>query len=560
MPTHLGLSLPHTSSRYQSSSSFEAGVSLSGFRQGSRIIRLFRSSLATPLAPEPSRRLDSPRHGVSLIRLPPDQMLARAESAYRSMQLPFAENACRSVLAVQPQNGVAWLLLARILMEASRLEEVEELLRRAERWQAPGVEVMQSRSSLYWREGRDEECMRVCREILAIRPGDEEATCRMASCERRMGHPADALSRVSRFKTNPVGAAVSGWSHIDLKQFDEAIAVAGKGLEFPTINATQRANLWHIIGLANESLERFDAAIEGYTKAKEEFKGRLDETAMRKNFAHILEVFSKEFMSKAPVASERTERPVFIASMPRSGTTLLDRIIASHPQGAGAGETRALRGQINDWGTPDGTVQWVDKVPTLTVDDFNRIAARYLKETDQFGKDALRMADKHLMNWLSVGLIALAFPAARVIHLRRDPIDVGISCFERLRPVSVPWSSSLRSIGIAMKACDVMMDHWKSVTKIPILTVQYETLVRDTESETRRIIEFLGLPWDDACLAHHRKATKGTGRTAEGATLPPPTLSSEQASKPITDASIGRGARFGAALDAMRAAYAEPIL
>lgn len=495
-----------------------------------------------------------------MIRLPPDQMLARAESAYRSMQLQFAENACRSVLAVQPQNGVAWLLLARIVMEASRLEEVEELLRRAERWQAPGVDVMQSKASLYWRLGRDEDCLQVCREVMAIRPGDEEATCRMASCERRLGHPEDALARVSRYKSGAVGAAVSGWALLDLKQYEEAIAVATKGFDAPSINAAQRSNLWHIIGLANEALERYDASIDAYSKAKEDFKGRMDEAAMRKNFAHIVEVFSKEFLATARVSSVRSERPVFIASMPRSGTTLLDRIIAAHPQGAGAGETRALRGQINEWGTTDGTVQWVDKVPSLSVDDLDRIANRYLKETDQFGKDALRTADKHLMNWLSVGLISMVFPAARVIHLRRDPADVGISCFERLRPVSVPWSASLRSIGIAMKACDVMMDHWKQVARIPILTVQYETLVREPEQETRRIVEFLGLPWDDACLAHHRKAPKGTGRTADGATLPPPTLSSEQASKPITDSSIGRGTRFGAALDVMRAAYAEPLL
>lgn len=487
-------------------------------------------------------------------------MLARAETAYRSLQLGFAENACRSVLAVQPQNGVAWLLLARIVMEASRLEEVEELLRRAERWQAPGVELMQSKASLYWRLGRDEDCLQVCREVLAIRPGDEEATCRMASCERRLGRPQDALTRVSRYKSGPVGAAVSGWAFLDLKQYEDAIAAAMHGLEAPNINPVQRGNLWHVIGLANEALERYDASIEAYAKAKEDYKGKLDEAAMRKNFFHIVEVFSKEFLHSAPVSSVRSERPVFIASMPRSGTTLLDRIIAAHPRGAGAGETRALRGQISEWGTPDGTVQWVDKVPTLTVDDLDRIATRYLKETDPFGKDALRTADKHLMNWLSVGLISMVFPGARVIHLRRDPADVGISCFERLRPVAVPWSASLRSIGIAMKACDVMMDHWKKAARIPILTVEYETLVREPERETRRIIEFLGLPWDDACLAHHTRSPKGTGRTADGAMLPPPTLSSEQASKPITDSSIGRGARFGAALDVLRAAYAEPLL
>lgn len=498
-----------------------------------------------------------------MLRLSPNEMLQRAVQALNNGQITFAEEACRSVLKVQPQRGDAWLVLARTAMEASRFEEVEEHLAKAERFGARLAEVVQARSSLRWREGRDSEAHELCRKVLSLQPGDTESILRMAACERRMGDPAQSLRRLSSFK-NDVGAAVlSAWAHLDLKDHAAAVAAtepfANDPARLNALTGTQKSNLFHVRGYAQEGLGRYDEAVASYTKSKEAIPLTYDEKALKRIFTELRDFFTKEFLEKAPRATLRSERPVFVAAMPRSGTTLLDRIIASHPQGAGAGETRALRGQIAEWNGKTPESAWPRIVAGFDSAKLDAIVARYLNETDQYGRGSLRMADKHLMNWLFAGLIEMAFPASRIIHIRRDPIDAGISCFERLRPQAVAWAGSLRSIGIALRAADMLLDHWKTVCTVPILTVQYESLVRQQESETRRIIDFLGLPWDDACLRHHERRgdTKDLGGKRPDGSSPPPTLASEQAAKPMYDSSIGRGTRFGAALDPLRAAYDE---
>ena len=148
----------------------------------------------------------------------------------------------------------------------------------------------------------------------------------------------------------------------------------------------------------------------------------------------------------------------------------------------------------------------------------------------------------------------MALPDARIIHLQRDPMDIGISCFERLEPNSVAWSGDLRNIALAIKGTDSLMAHWKEVSGIPILDVRYEDLVRDPEAQVRRVLDFIGLPWDDACLRHH--VPKDSELDAQ---RPPPTLGSEQASRPVNDRSIGRAARFGPLLAPLRQALDEPL-
>lgn len=482
-------------------------------------------------------------------------MLQRAIVALNNGQLQFAEEAVRAVIRMQPQRGDAWLWLARTVMEASRLEEVDDLLRTAERWGAPAADVHLARSSLRWRQGRDADCHELCRKVLSFRPSDAEAQMRMAACERRMGDAQQSLRRLAALRSEPNAAILSAWAHLDLKDPAAAVAALTPFVQSTALSGSQRSNLHHVLGFAQEALGQYDQAIASYTASKAAIPTRHDEGALRRTFTDLRSFFTPEFLAKAPRASVRSDRPVFIAAMPRSGTTLLDRIVASHPEGAGAGETRALRGQIAEWNGKTPETTWPGRVATLGVEDLDRMATRYLKETDPFGASARRVADKHLMNWLFVGLIEMAFPASRVIHIRRDPIDAGISCFERLRPNAVAWCHSLRAIGIALRAADMLLEHWKSVCTVPILTVEYESLVRNQEAETRRIVEFLGLPWDDGCIEFHRKGQESRGQAGK----PPPTLASEQASKPMYDSSIGRGARFGAALDPLRQAYAEPM-
>lgn len=483
-----------------------------------------------------------------MFQIPSKNLLQNAVDAFNRAQFEMAETQCKALLKAEPKRKEGLLLMARIVMEQSRLAETEEWLTAAKAAGADEAEILSVRSVLRWREGRDEDVVTMCERILALKPNTFDAIVRAANAERRAKRPEATVKRLQSHRSQPVAATILGWAYLDLKDPKAALGVL-LPCSLMQLSGTQKSNLMHVLGQAHEALGEFDKALQAYTASNEAIPLVVNEAAIRRDIGNLRSYFTRERLLAAPKPSVRSARPVFIAAMPRSGTTLVDRIIAAHPDAAGAGETRALRAQVQEW------KDWPQVAGTFTAADLDRIASRYLAETNQFGASALRMADKHLLNWTMVGLISMAFPEARVIHLHRDTLDTGISCFERLRPGQVAWSRSLRLIGVALKACDVLMEHWKSVATVPILDVQYETLVQHTESETRRIIDFLGLPWNDACLAHHdaSKSKRGDG------TPPPPTLASEQAAKPIYDSSIGRGARFGSGLDPLRQAYAEPL-
>ena len=152
-----------------------------------------------------------------------------------------------------------------------------------------------------------------------------------------------------------------------------------------------------------------------------------------------------------------------------------------------------------------------------------------------------------------MGLFAQRFPKARIVHIQRDPLDVRISCFERVSGMTVPWTADLTQLGTVIRLYQELMDHWKQLNPMRIYTVDYERLVRNKEEEMRKLLDFLELPWDPAILNHHEKL-RGTVDGREQ--TPPPALASDQAAKPVYDSSIGRGARFGAALDPLRKAIA----
>jgi tetratricopeptide (TPR) repeat protein len=480
---------------------------------------------------------------------PPKNLLQSAIDAFNRAQFQVAEGHCKELLKTEPKRKEALLLMARVVLEQSRLSEVEPWLERAAAAGASDVDLLMARAGLRWREGRDEDVIAMCDRALTIRPDHLDASLRAANAERRLRRYEAAIKRLAPHTHNPVAATIAAWCYLDLDQPQPAVNLC-LPCTLTSMGATVKSNLMHVLGLAYEGLGKYDLALQAYTASNEAIPLSVPEAGLRRDINNLKNYFTRERIASAPKPSVRTARPVFIAAMPRSGTTLVDRIIAAHPECAGAGETRALRGQVQEW------TGWPEVVGSFTSADFDRIATRYVAETNRFGSAAVRMADKHLLNWTMVGLVSMAFPDARVIHLRRDMADTGISCFERLRPGQVAWSRSLRLIGVALKACDVLMEHWRQVATIPILDVQYETLVRQPESETRRIIDFLGIPWNDACLAHHDRS-KAKPR-ADGSP-PPPTLSSEQAAKPIYDKSIGRAQRFGAALDPLRQAYAEPF-
>lgn len=238
----------------------------------------------------------------------------------------------------------------------------------------------------------------------------------------------------------------------------------------------------------------------------------------------MIEATGKNTLEQAKGAGDSSDIPVLVVGMPRSGTTLVEQIISSHPMGSGAGELDALSRLVPDL---------PDSLSTLAPDQISELAADYLKGLRAGRGEAARIVDKTPFNVFLLGLAQMLLPGAKVIHCRRDPADTALSCYFTNFAQGLTWTTDLTDIARMQAAQDRILAHWNNVLELPILEVNYEDLVRDQEGESRRLIEFLGLEWDPACLDFH---------TAGTAVL---TASNWQVRKPIYGNAVGRAKAYG---------------
>jgi tetratricopeptide (TPR) repeat protein len=250
----------------------------------------------------------------------------------------------------------------------------------------------------------------------------------------------------------------------------------------------------------------------------------------------LIAAFTPEFFARVRDFGLETERPIFIVGLPRSGTTLLEQVLASHSQVFGAGELRyvrdtfeALPRALNREAPPLECVPGLDRV-TCGV-----LARRHLNRLCALNEPAPRISDKMPDNYLYLGLIATLFPRAKLIHCRRDLRDVAVSCwmtnFRHIR-----WASAPESMAARFREYQRLMGHWRRVLPVPLLEVDYEATVADLEGVARRLVAWCGLEWEPGCLAFHENRR------------PVRTASVTQVRRPIYKQSVARWKHYENAL------------
>ena len=261
-----------------------------------------------------------------------------------------------------------------------------------------------------------------------------------------------------------------------------------------------------------------------------------DEEKTLQRLERIRGVFTAEVLHDKSGLGCPSAAPIFIVGMPRSGTTLIEQILASHPQVFGAGELREMANLAGRIGGADAAA-FPEAVQGLSGEDLRGIGEQYVQTVRRLAPDAERIADKMPSNFNLAGLIHLVLPNARIIHARRDPRDTAFSCFSLLFSGTLEFTYDLAELGRYYRAYLELMAHWReALPQEVMLEVQYEDVVGDLEREARRIIAHCDLEWDDACLSFYK--TERSVRTA----------SATQVRQPIYQTSIGRWRRHEAQL------------
>lgn len=243
----------------------------------------------------------------------------------------------------------------------------------------------------------------------------------------------------------------------------------------------------------------------------------------------LIAAFNPDVFHKTPSSTIDTELPIFIVGMPRSGTSLVEQILASHPSVFGAGELNDMNDQIFMLDQlPEIYSHYPDCLKNMTNIVVNKMSKQFIDRLRRFSINADRITDKMPSNFIHLGLIAILFPKAHVIHCTRNPLDTCLSIYFQSFSGAHPYATDLANISDYYLQYVKLMEHWKRVLPINILDVKYEDLVGDIKPVSKQLIDYCGLEWDERCLSFHK-----TSRTIA-------TASYDQVRKPLYKESVGR--------------------
>jgi tetratricopeptide (TPR) repeat protein len=283
---------------------------------------------------------------------------------------------------------------------------------------------------------------------------------------------------------------------------------------------------------AHDDIGERDRGFSDLLRANALKRSQIDyrERAMLTMMERIAQVFDANLLRVRAGQGDPSDMPVFIVGMPRSGTTLVEQVLASHHAVFGAGERSELSEIILSMATQRlGATAFPEAVWTMGPPELRQMGAAYLAALRKLAPGARRIVDKMPVNFGYIGLIRLILPNAKIIHTKRDPVDTCLSIFSKLFSGEQAFSYDLAELGRYYDAYQRLMAHWRAVVPPDVLLeVEYETLVDDFEAQARRIVDHVGLPWDPACLEFHK-----TDR-------PVHTASMTQVRQPIYRSSVGR--------------------
>ncbi len=456
------------------------------------------------------------------ILLKPDHADAYQALAPVMEDLGWREDALdiyKRAIELRPDSDNLIIAYSRALMTSNKVEEAEVVLKPLleKHPEAPGPQAQFASVRLF--QGDRKTAAEIANRIIGKHPKTAGAHYTLAQSERDGDHEA----RIAQIKDVLAGG-------VEEKEAESALEFA--------------------LATRYEALKRHEEAFGHYIRANARKRAALEGRGVvydREAEDARTDLMMKLFPgpeSLEGVTGSDSEMPVFIVGMPRSGTTLTEQILASHPQMAGAGELTAITNAVKRL---RDTLGYPRNPPTETA--LKNIAGLYLQRLREVDANALRITDKMPGNFNHLGLIVRVFPKARIIHCRRNPVDNCLSCFiQNFGAEGLAWSFDLEDAAHQYHSYYNMMAHWRQI--LPpgqMLEIDYEETVADLEGQARRLVEFVGMEWDDACLSFHENKRAVV------------TASHDQVRQPIYNTSVGRWKRYGPKVTPLVEAFSDVL-
>ncbi len=471
-----------------------------------------------------------------------------ALAAFRRHDYATAQELARQILKKKRNDVNAIMLLAEVANATQDHREALAQLTRAIRLDPKNAVLRDRLGTLYQLVGDDPRALVQFEKALKLDPAMLSSVAGIAEVREFQGKKDKARSllephRESVTREPRVGAVLMRLL-ASAGETEDAIAIGERMIGSGAPPSIPLRDACFQLARAYEKTGDIDKAMDAAGRGNAMLSPPFNAGAYEAYVDRIIGTFSREFIASAPRPAAPDPLPVFIVGVPRCGSTLTERILDAHSAVHGAGELRTMFLMVRDLpGAIGSTRPFPECAHDLTAEAVEKLAASYLGEMRRLGPRAGRVSNKDLGNFLHLGLINVLMPAAQVIHCRRDPVDTCLSCYlQSFAPNTATFTNDLRSLGLYYRQYQRLMEHWHAVLDLPMLDVDYEELVRNQEPVTRRVLDFVGLPWEEGCLGFHE--TNRVDRT----------LSYEQVRQPLYQSSVGRAERFGAHLDPLREA------
>ena len=439
-----------------------------------------------------------------------------------------------AAVASVPQDHRARSLMGRAYMFVGRSTEGLEHLRAAAAMHPQPRQQTELASALEWR-GELDEALAGYEAVIAADPDWLPAIAGRASVLQSKGRHDEAIAALEPAleRANSDVAMIYARLARTPQERARAIATLDRVLQTPSSDGLPFATLQSARGALLEREGNYDEAFAAFRAANESSPAVFDRASYDRSMGEILKEYSPDRTPGLSKASNADPLPVFIVGMPRSGSSLVEQILACHPDVFGAGELDDLLRLVRQIPETLGDGRpFPACVPSLSTAQLDRLAGGYLERLRARAPHAARITDKMPQNFMFLGLIEQLFPGSRIIHCVRDPLDTCVSCYTTALSGGHAYRRRLPDLAAVYGAYRGAMDHWRGALRIPVLDVRYEDLVADPEPNIRRLVDFIGLPWDARCLRPHANPRHV------------PTASMDQVRRPIHRASVQRWRRF----------------
>jgi len=434
----------------------------------------------------------------------------------------------KKALAVRPDYAEAHNNLGFVLNELEMFDDALAAFNAALHSRPDFAEAHYNIGNACRELGKPEKAAESYRNAIARNPGFADAHQNLGNILKELGE-ADEAMKAYRTALQIKPDFTSVYRQLtSIKRFDEYsddVRRMEKLYNQPSLESEQRMHICFALGKAFEDLRKFDVSFqylqEGNRLKRETYHYTLSE---EKNAINKLQkVFDARLFDRLSPSGFPDKTPLFILGMPRSGTTLVEQILASHPVVFGAGELKHLAEVIKKIYAESGTLD-LNCFADSTPDEFLELGREYASLLRQHSETARHITDKMPQNFLSIGIIKLILPEAKIIHCRRNPMDTCFSIYKNYFTEEHNYAYDLVELGEYYKLYSGLMEHWHRVLPGFIYDILYEELIADQETQTRRLLAYCDLEWDDACMSFHK--AKRQVKTASNAQVREPIYSS----------------------------------